>query len=510
MLPLDVSEIGSKKLSYGVEKRVYFNGEATSMGRTRIYCRHVAPETKTDKAVVVMLSPEQDIQAVDFSFFTELGYAVIAVDYAGKTFGRERYTIYPNALSFANYNSEKIFEPVHSTNRSCWYLWTTVGLRALTYAESEGYSRVAMLGVGIGGSFAYRAAAIDDFPRCCVSLFSPGFFPQSSDADFLVVAAGLSSSSYAPIIKVPCLQMCCSNDLDSSLDQISDLKDISTDKSFLYIEPRVDRAFTRDMANNIEKFFAYYLGGDNNENIVPKASLTAYGEDKNLYFSLKCEDILDKVEMFVSHGITNPAYRNWRTYPTEKVGEYEYLVRLQVYSADKPVYGFAKITTKNGFLFSTPIVKKIPSALKITPATIVKQRLIYDSDMGVDDFFAVNPSENPILKNGPYDISGVSSKSGLCTYKIGDVMFSGSRDSLLQLLVFSPVNQTVTFSVTEEGSYNTYVCSKSVSPETDWNKLLLSPTDFKSSEGNLSGWDRAIFLRIDYKEEILINSLLWA
>ena len=510
MLPLDVSEIATKKLSYGVEKRVYFNGEATSMGRTRIYARHIAPETETNKAVVVMLSPEHDIQAIDFSFFTERGYAVVAVDYAGKTFGRERFTLYPNALSFGNYNSEKIFEPVHSTTKSCWYLWTTVCLRALTYAESAGYNSVGMLGVGIGGSFTYMAAAIDDFPRCCVSLYSPGFFPQTSDADFLLVAASLSLSSYAPIIKAPCLQMCCSNDLDSSLDQISDIKELSTDKSFLYIEPRIDRAFTADMANNMEKFFDYYLSGEQSENIVPKASLSAYGEDRNLYFSLKCEDILEKVELYVSYGITNPAYRNWRAYPTEKVGEYEYLSRSQVYSADNPVYGFAKITTKSGFLFSTPVIKKIPSSLKITPSTIVKQRLIYDSDMGIDDFFAVNPSENPILKQGPYDICGVSSKSGLCTYKIGDVVFSGSRDSLLQLLVFSPIKQTVTFSVTEEGSYNTYVCTKSVSPENDWNKLLLSPTDFKSNEGNLSGWDKAIFLRIDYKEELLINSLLWA
>lgn len=509
LLPLEVSEIGSKKLSYGSEKRVYFNGEATAMGCTRVYCRHIVPEEETNKAILIFLSPEYDIHAADFSIFTEKGMAVIAVDYAGKTFGRERYTIYPNALSFANYNSEKIYEPVHTTSKSCWYVWTTVCMRAITYAENAGYEKVALLGVGIGGSFTYRAAAIDDFPCCAVSLFSPGFFPQSSDAEFLAVSASLSASSYSPLIKIPYLEMCCSNDLDSSLDSISELRDLSTDKSILYIEPRKDRAFTTDMAKNLEIFLAYYLSENREEEIAPKVSLSSYGEGKNLYFSLKCEDTLEKVELFVSHGITNPAYRNWRAYTTEKVGEYEYLGRSEVYLPDKPVYGFARITTKSGFLFSTPIVKKIPSALKIIPATIAKQRLIYESDMGVDDFFAVNASENPELKLGPYDIQGISAKSGLCTYKLGDVVFGGTRDGLLQLLVFSSVKQTVTFSVTDEINYNTYVCTKTVSPENDWNKLLLSPSDFKSGEGNLSGWDKAIFLRIDYKEEILINSLLW-
>ena len=38
---------------------------------------------------------------------------------------------------------------------------------------------------------------------------------------------------------------------------------------------------------------------------------------------------------------------------------------------------------------------------------------------------------------------------------------------------------------------------------------MLQVSDLKSNEGYLSGWDKAILLRIDAEEEVLISSLLW-
>ncbi|MDE6398574.1 MAG: hypothetical protein K2L51_04565, partial [Clostridiales bacterium] len=242
---------------------------------------------------------------------------------------------------------------------------------------------------------------------------------------------------------------------------------------------------------------------------APDITFTASVADKKMYFSLQCAQKLRDVKFYVSHGIKNPAYRNWRTISTEKAGELEYIGYTDVFSSDRPVYAFCAVTTENGFTYCSPVLEKVPSALHILPSTISKRRLIYESDMGLDDFFTTVDQEPPFIKEGPFGIEGICAKRGLCTYKIGDVVFGGAPDSVLQLLLFSSVTQDITFSVTDEDQFITYSCTKSVSPDTDWTKIMLSASDFKSADGFFVGWHRAILLRIDAEEEFIISSLLW-
>lgn len=526
LLPLDVSEISSHETSVGKETRVYFNGEATAAGCTRIYARCVSPSSPTDKAVVVMLALEQNIDDVDLSRFVEKGWAAIAVDYAGDSFNRARFTIYPASLSFANYDKEKLFSEIENPQKTCWYIWTTVCMRAFTYAESIGYTKAAAVGVGFGATHVFKATAVSEFPVCAVSVFSPEFFPQSDNPDFLSISVSLDITGYAHLLKVPYLQLCCSN--DPSLDKVNELCYISSEKDLLsltthiekykkeliYIAPRVDKVYTEEFASDLDFFISSYFDDKYRDNyseygIVPQVTFSVSGEENKMYFSVNCAEKPKKIELYVSHAIENPAFRNWRSIPVERVGESEYIGYTEVYSETKPVYGFASITTESGFTFSTQLIKKIPSSLKIVPSKIAKKRLIYDSDMGIDDFFCAESNTKPGMKEGPFGISGICASKGLCTYKLGDVVFSGSPDGVLQLLLFSPVTQNVTFTVTDGELFNTYSCTKSVSPDTDWTKIMLSISDLKSNEGTLTGWDKAIFLRIDANEEIIISSLLW-
>ena len=395
-------------------------------------------------------------------------------------------------------------------------VWTTVCLRAITFAESESFSKIALLGEGIGGSHIFKVAALSDFPVCAISLFSPGFFPSAEDPEMLASVSSLGIASYASNLKIPMLQICCSNDLDESLDEINELSEQVENRGRLYIAPRINKSFTKEISSDINKFLSEFYKNEDNTSIsesldklAPSVTFSAEGSDKKLSFSVKCNQKLKDIILYVSHAVTNPAYRNWRSVPMEKVGEDEYIGWTDVYSCDKPIFGFACITAEDGFIYSTKVIKKIPSALEIIPKTIIKRRLIYDSEMGIDDFFTTVSSPDPIIKKGPFDIDGICAKNGLCTYKIGDVSFSGARDSVLQLLIFSPVAQNIKFSITDEDKFLTYSCEKSISPKTDWTKIMISASDLKSKEGSLSGWDKAIFLKIDAEEEIIISSLLW-
>lgn len=537
LIPLDVSEIRTFTNEHGTEKFVYFNGEASSHGCTRIYARLLIPIEKTDKLVIVFPEPAQDIGVTDFSPLLDKGYAVLEVDYAGNSFDRQRFTIYPDMLSFANYDESTLFSASETPQKTCWYIWTAIALRSLTFAESENFRKIAMFGVGIGGAHVFRAAALSSLPVCAVSLFSPGFF-MSDDPSMLNVSASLDVSGYAPLLKIPFLQICCSNDADSSLDDIVELNEQTGGRSILYISPRNDRGKTDIISSDIFSFLSVYLDGEKSFDpdhfhfftkttaekmsigeqsapteeiggIAPPLTLTANGAEKKLYYSLQCTEKLKDAVIYISHGITNPAYRNWRVLPTEKVGENEYIGYTEVYSADKPIFAFACVTTESGFAFSSPIVKKIPEQLHMTPTTIAKRRLVYDSDMEIDDFFTLGSAPALTMKTGPFDIGGICSQSVICTYKIGDATFSGPSDGVLQLLLFSPVSQKIKFSVIDGEQFTTYSCEQNVSPETDWTKIMLPASQLKSSDGSLPGWDHAIFLRIDSQEEIIISSLLW-
>ena len=525
LLPLEVSETASFETDFGIEKHIYFNGEATPTGCTRIYARYIVPKEGSEKLVIVFAEPETDISKIDISKYAKSDKAVMFVDYAGNAFDHARFTMYPAVLSFANYKSDELFAVTESPAKNPHYVWTTVCLRSITFAQNAGFTRVGLIGISLGGALTLRSAAICDYPVCAASFFSPGFFPQSDDPELKSLAVSLDVSGYSPILKVPFLHLCCSNDFDSSLDAISKLSykasdkdilyiskrsDTDCEKNILYISPRSDKGFNKESVSNLEFFVDYYLDRDDNDDtLAPTTEFNVTGGDNKMYFSLKCDVKLSKVSVYVSHGVSNPAYRNWRTLPVEKVGENEYMGYSEVYSSDNPIYSFATVTTEEGFMYSTQVQSKIPSALRILPSTITKRRLIYDSDMGIDDFFTTQSDIKPEIKEGPFSINGICSENGLCTYKLGDVAYSGTPDSVLQLLMYSPVEQDVTFSVTDCDQFNTYKTTKHISPDTDWTKIMISSSDLKSQDGTFPGWHRIIFLRIDSREEIIINTMLW-
>lgn len=527
-LPLDSVIITDKQNDFGVENHVYFNGEATSAGCTRVYARYYVPEKKTDKLVLIMHEPDTDISAVDLSSYYNPETAILIVDYAGNIQDRMRFTIYPHDLSFANYDKSSLYKTSESPQKTCHYIWTTVCLRAITFAQNEGYTKIATIGIGIGGASVMRSSAICDYPLCAASFFSPGFFPQGEDPELMAMTVSLNVTGYSQILKVPFLHQCCSNDSDSSLDAISELSDKSMENDILYISkrsenpckkdilnivPRASKEFTAQMKNNLNKYVTAYFNSDFpceiTDGLAPDISFTVTGAEDKMYFSVKCDTVLKSITLYVSHGIENAAYRNWRTVTLEKAGENEFIGYTEVYSANKPIYSFVSVVTNDDFVYSTQIVKKLPSSLKIHPTSIVKRRLIYDSDMGINDFFSSDKNYSPFIKEGPYSISGICASKGLCTYKLGDVAYSGESDNNLQLLMFSPVPQQVKFSVTDSEQFITFTCVKNISPDTDWTKILISPSDLRSSEGSFGGWDKAIFLRIDAEEEIIISSMLW-
>ena len=102
-LPLSETVLSIEhKERYTIEY-IYFNGEATVDGCTRIYAQLYTPSSIPSGASVVLMNDvDEPFDTTYVDLLVSCGYTVLVVDYAGKR-DEGRHTLYPQSLSYANY-----------------------------------------------------------------------------------------------------------------------------------------------------------------------------------------------------------------------------------------------------------------------------------------------------------------------------------------------------------------------------------------------------------------------
>ncbi len=512
-LPLDVSVVTSFQEDDVKIERLYFSGERTADGVTRIYARLWIPKVQDPPVIILMNELGACVDECDCLPLAKLGYAVLVLDYAGERDDRERYTLYPKALDFANYFKHPETADTFPANpkQSCRYIWMTVLMRAITFVEEDKRlsDTMAVMGVGEGGSQVFKIAALEDL-KCGVTMFST--HEPEPKADDLAFRTCLDNSGYAKMCRFPILNAVCSNDHDGYFDRIS-ATCRNVDKYYLTTGQRVSKALLSRQKNCIKRWLNRYLQMGLPLDIKPP-EIFAKESDRQLYYTVKADtrENIVKVDLFVAYSMKVGAFRNWRHIPTLTAAVGEYIAKVPVYDASRPVYAFASVTYVDGNTFSTPLLTCTPALLGIKEHNIVKSRLLYDSDSGTDDF--VSPQggdEAVVMRGGAYGIEGVCSLSGeLATYKFSDIQFKAEPDSVLQLIVYSDVEQELSFSVrTEEDDGDVeYVCVKKLEKDNNWTKFTLSADEFKSCEGALYSFADAIYFSVR-GEKLLVNTMLW-
>lgn len=512
-LPLDVSVVTSFEIDGLAVERLYFSGERTADGVTRIFARLWLPSEPNPPVVILMSELSSCVDDYDCAPLAKLGYAVLALDYAGEREDKERYTIYPAALDFANYHKHPETVKMFPSNPklSCKYIWMTVLMRAITFAEEDPRlsDNVAVVGIGEGGSQVLKMAALEDL-KCGVTMFSTKETePTAADISF---KACLFNSGYASMCRFPVLNAVCSNDHDGYFDRIS-ATCRTANKYYLTTGHRVSRALLERQKDCIKKWLNRHLQMGLPLDIDPP-EISARESEKQLYCDIKADarEKIVKAEMFVAYSMEIGAFRNWRKINPLSVGPGEYFAKIPVYDAARPVYVFADVIYEDGYAFSTPQYMCTPALLGVKGQNVTKSRLLYDSDGGTDDF--VSPQgggEAVAMLKGAYDIEGVCSLSGeLATYKFGDTGFRAEPDSVLQLIAYSDTEQEIEFTVRtyERGGKVPYVCKKKLEKGNNWTKFTLSADEFKSREGALESFEKAIYFSIR-GERLLVNTMLW-
>lgn len=499
------------------EKTLYFNGDKGQSAAPRIYARFCTPLERADNdrnfpVIVVMEDASVMIENFDVTPYINEGYGVFIVDYAGYSDSRERFTIYPKSQGYCNYFYIKDFNQVPEVlTQSCWYVWTTVLLRAYSFIEDMGFSSIAFLGIGTGGVQAYKMGMLAPKAAAVVTLFSYGyeeFNNTSSDSNVLNFKMCMQNESYGNFISVPTLMQITSNEQTNSLNKMCELYKTANSKCVLSISPFSNLSFELAQMNNIFNFFRTYFKKPDTLLPLP-ALIEAKSSENHLYYEINPQGEPESISLFVASGKNKSSSLNWKKVTPQKVGNI-YLAKVDIFDVSAPLHAFCNLSYE--FInISTPVITKTPAFMEVTGSAFSKSKIIFEGKYSESDFIVLNTrlSLNDNIKMEEYNgISAVySDKNSLTTFKLGEPRYSGEQNYILQLTLLSKSEQMLKFKA--ETSNQSFTAIKKVYSDDYFSKISLSSSDFKADVSGSLDWSKVVSFTILSENKLLVGGMLW-
>ncbi|MBO5224126.1 MAG: hypothetical protein J6C23_06420 [Clostridia bacterium] len=521
-LPLDVTVLKTAEEENCTIEYVFFNGEATVDGCVRVYGEYYKNKAPNGASVIVMNDAEMLMDRKHVNLFLSRGYHVLLLDYAGEREEKGYFTVYPLPLKKANYfaNPKTLVDTEYKLKTTCWYVWATVMLRGITFLESKQETnpkKINLFGEKLGAFQVWKTAFVEPDVCSAIVLNNSGYvsLPFTEDANFNYQTC-LNNFTYAQQTKVPVLIQVSTNASDNSIDYMNGLYiATSNERCNFSISERSDNQLGYRQWDNIRLFMNYYNFGMGRLPHFPEIKPVQEGHELYYEVTVDKDMTVDNIEVFVSQGIDNDAYKNWRSYKPELNGDI-YKVKVSVPNNKQEMSAFVNVKYADSLSVSSEIVKNIPFLMGVNSTPIKSSRLLYTSEYGLDEWTSKKGSENgeSVLKTkrGSCGISGVTSQSNsLTTYKLGDPSYTGAGKALLQIMLYSRINQDISFIITRriKESFKEYYYTKTLYAHGDWVKIDLLATDFRSMDGMNEDWDNIVCITIDSEDAIIINSMLW-
>lgn len=544
-LPLNESVLGERDAGKARLRTVRFAGRAVGEARVDIFARYAEP-CEGDKYPALLILPDADRTIDDAAVlrFASLGYAVLMPDYRGSWRGAEGYTVYPEAIGYANLReSERHFDHADETAKeTSWYEWVAVARYCIRYLRAQpNVGKIGVIGIRAGGDIAWQLAATCDDLSCAIPVCAGGWrayrgVNKYGDAPELKMdderyrfIAGIESQSYAPYVRCPILMLCSTNDelfdADRAFDTFSRIAP-NCDKTF-YFAARYNGHIGNTGLNDLDLFIGKYLKG--REVFIPAPAEVAIEEDTDgelvarIRFDRNGE--VKYCEVYMAEDMCESAMRDWvRCEFKRKEGDEAQIFRLNAVRGAKRVFAYAKTKYSCGFAVSSKIaVKKIDQnyANSVEPC-----RILYSSRSGRDSFtvarfdrgeimadcFLENSRPPVDLVEGPFGISGVTSEYGLKLFRINDPRYCPAENALLKFDAYAPQTTTVQITVraTKNGKDIIYQCNLFLPGCESWTDHVLSAKDFKT-DGNrpLASLRGAKYIAFYSEGRFCINNLLW-
>lgn len=474
-------------------KEFYFSGLRTQDGVVRIFAKYLHNGDKLPTLVYF----GEETESLKIPEVKK--YNFLTVDYTGIKKNKSRGTLYPYSLKDAEFG-QSVYNL--SPKASRWFAWASVAMYAVLYAQKNcGNGQVGVIGAGQGGSLVWKLSACVG-AEAGVTLYSTGYEP---DIDDIYYRACLDNRSYAPILRFPVMEIVSSNESDGSIDFMSEIyAGIKRSDCRICINERANHTVGEAGKRNVEQWLSHYFYGEGKIPEVP--TLRPYESGGKLYYEVKHNGKPDEIDFYTCIGNAHGSLRNWSNVKLMKL-EDSYLAPINVYDANSQISAFVTIK-EFGYKISSTIISRVPSKMGVSSQPVKRNRLVYDGDMGPDDW-ASSEGEKPEMKEGPFGINGVCADKSLMTYKLADARYRGIEGSFLQIMYCSSTKQEIKFIITDSKK-RIFSTSVDADIRQGWVSKTLALDDFKSQNEQLLSWkDVATFEIKPSQGTVLISSLLW-
>ncbi len=537
-LPLRDSVVSDERVGDVVYNEVYFNGRETAEGRVLIYgilARHC--DGRKHSAILIIPDYEEEPSIHLVNLYVRLGYDVLMIDYKGETDKSDNYTNYPSDIKYANLkHAGPYFDRVPKTAReTCRYEWTCVAAYAVTFLKARlETNKIGVLGVKYGAEIMWHLISWDTRISCAVALFGGGWRSYSGvgkytdetfgevDEERIRFIAGVDSHSFVPYCKCPIAYFTSTNSSEYDADIAHDtIRRVNPKMPTLFcLSPRMRNALDINCTRNSELFFGTYLSG---QRIIkpsdPSISVKPHNGGVRVELSIGNEVKPRNVSVYLCENQPVASWRNWVSL-NSFVENDKYYADYSLVNGGELVLVFAIVEYRNGMTVSTGIIP-----YKCPKCDIIKTNLIYTNAEGAGDFVCGTDSRDMIsnvlyfkrspimVMRGPTAINGVTSKSGLVSYKPNEKCVQVKLDSIFKLDVYcdSPITLVATIGVSiGKENEQTYTNSVEVPKGEVWQNVVLYVKDFKTADGMLiTDFDEIVCIGFKSEGFFAINNVLF-
>ncbi len=539
---LDVMPVAlGEKVENGIKyEYLNFSGRDTGMGRVTIYGVLASSAADPSNASILVFFDSNDpLDENLLAFLVRHGYTALAVDYAGRRDGVERYTRYPQNVSYANISSCGRHKDFVDDNafKTTWYEWVGVGIYARKLLiERQNSLNIGAMGIRDGGEIVWKLSCATQF-SCAVTVAACGWHayrgyekflnktPDFDDERYRFIA-GIDSQSYAPHVKCPMLMLCTTDDANFDYDRAYD--------TFSRINPkyagdsiityslrsgaRIDSSSTRDMFLFLDSYvkerYVY----------MPKpAEVDIYVDEKNnLVAKIKYDDtgIIEDGGIYFAEDSFNSSDRDWTAATFKsKTGDFESEYLLNIYEKTGTIFVLGYAVYSNGFtVWSKLAVKRLEGKFRNSRA---KGRIMYANQFGHDCFIVANCDKYAIGGTFLEDdffmpklveangLTGVYSECGLTTNRLICPQYAPDKDSILKFDVCPEHDMTIELMLKNVENGEKYVSSVMVLGGV-WQSVIQKAKVFKNKDGiSLNNFTECVSLTITGDGKYAVNNLIW-
>ncbi len=515
----------------------YFDALDAEDGSVRIYaCGTLRPAA--GKTVIFVGEPwDKSVPRQFEELIASIPAGIVYADYAAQ--GADGgATSYPMSLDYGEYRDGNAhFDRADPTAAdSCQFLWTKVIRRTITFVKSVmPHTSIVLVGAGIGADMVWQCAGTDARVDAIVPICNAGwreyrsvFRYGGSDALEEELSSlsdeaadererwlmGCAAQSYAKFVKCPCLYVGGTNNSISSVDRVeATLSLLPEGRSFKTFYPNCSTILPLSWLTTLAAFMRSVGSEGGFGYSSPCVELQQRDGYLGANIDFACADADVKLTLFYAYNEYDPTLRSWHPTEVDK-GTARCIVPMTDYA--DCVFCFVTAQYPDGVALSS-YISFLRADADTVKEPVRRSHIIYERKTGLGEFWADNPSdyltgEKPVLKNGPFDIPGIScGNADLVTYAVGEDKYSREDNSFLQFDAASDFDRDLEVKViAKEGQRATVYRTLCRLKADEWTKCSLAPSMFKTDELKpLRDWSGVKCLTFVKMNGCIVKNILW-